>query len=298
MSLNYIQSLNNNFLKWESLSKQFEQYPDNWVLETETIKKYNKENKLIDQYIELTAQPVWAYPYLQEMIWNKYDQVIFMSGTILDKSLFSKMNGLNDDIATYISMPSPFPVDNRPIYYFHKTGKQTYKTKDITWTKQLPVLEKIIKKHKKQMGIIHTGNYELMNWVLRDVNNDRILTHDSNNRSEILQHHYNSDEPTILCSPSMMVGVDLADDYSRHQTILKMPYPNLSSKKIKKRMETMPEYYGLVSVRDLVQSYGRSVRSKDDYADTYILDSCFSDLLKWNSKYFPQWVIDAIEYIE
>jgi len=96
----------------------------------------------------------------------------------------------------------------------------------------------------------------------------------------------------------MMTGVDLIEEFSRHQTILKMPYPNLGSKKVKKRMETMKEYYGLTTVRDLIQAYGRSVRSKDDKANTYILDSCFGDLLKWNNKYFPQWVKDAIQYVD
>ena len=63
-------------------------------------------------------------------------------------------------------------------------------------------------------------------------------------------------------------------------------------------METMKEYYPLTTVRDLVQSYGRSVRSMDDRANTYILDSCFTDVLKWSGKYIPQWVKAAIQYVE
>jgi Rad3-related DNA helicase len=60
----------------------------------------------------------------------------------------------------------------------------------------------------------------------------------------------------------------------------------------------MKEYYGLATVRDLIQMYGRSIRSIDDSAATYVLDSCFGDLLKWNAKYFPKWVKDAIQYID
>lgn len=297
-ALKTLQSLNNNFLKWDSLSTQYNNTPDNWILESDRVKKYNKEGKIIDEYIELTAQPVWAYPYLDEYVWSKYDYVIFMSGTILDKEVFSKMNGLDKDLASYICIDSPFPLDNRPIYYFYNTGKQTFKTKEIVWNKQKDVLRKIIKKHKKDKGIIHTANYEIQGWVGKEFNENRILTHDSSNRSDILQLHYNSDEPTVLVSPSMMTGVDLHDDFSRHQTILKMPYPNLGSKKIKKRMDTMKEYYGLATVRDLIQMYGRSIRSMDDNAITYVLDSCFGDLLKWNDRYFPKWVKDAIHYIE
>lgn len=294
----YLQSLSNNFLKWESLSQQYSNTPNNWILEAERLKKYSKEGKVIDEYIEMTAQPVWAYPYLDEYVWSKYDYVIFMSGTILDKKIFSDMNGLDENVSSYISIDSPFPVENRPIFYFYNTGKQSFKTKEIVWPKQKLVLAKILKKHKNQKGIIHTANYELQRWVNEAFDNGRMLAHDSSNRSEMLQQHYNSEEPTVLVSPSMMTGVDLREDFSRHQTILKMPYPNLGSKKIKKRMETMKEYYGLTTVRDLIQSYGRSVRSMEDKANTYILDSCFGDLIQWNGKYFPQWVKNAIQYVE
>lgn len=297
-SLKSLQSLSNHFLKWQMLSEEYDKHPKNWILEAELVKRYGKDKKLTDQYWELTAQPVWAHPYLFEKVWSKYDYVIFMSGTILDKKLFCDMNALEPNDTAYISLDSPFPVENRPIYFFHKTGKQTYKTKEITWGAQLPVLKKILKKHKNEKGIIHTANYEIQSWVTRDINENRILSHDSTNRSEFLQQHYNSKEPTVLCSPSMHVGVDLKDDYSRHQTILKVPYPNLGSKKIKQRMETMKEYYPLTTVRDLVQSYGRSVRSMDDRANTYILDSCFTDVLKWSGKYIPQWVKAAIQYVE
>ncbi len=221
-----------------------------------------------------------------------------MSGTILDKKMFSKMNGIDPEQADYISIESPFPVENRPIYYFSKTGKQTFKTKELVWMKQKEVLAKILKKHKNDKGIIHTANYEIQGWVVKEFGEDRILAHDSTNRADMLQLHYNTDRPTVLTSPSMMTGVDLKEDYSRHQTILKMPYPNLGSKKIKKRMDTMQDWYGLKSTQDLIQMYGRSVRSMNDKANTYILDSCFTDLLKWNKKYFPQWILDAIQYVE
>lgn len=297
-SLQHLQSLNNNFLKWDMLREEYDKFASNWILEVEIVKKKNKEGKVTDTYYEMTAQPVWAHPYLEEKVWSKYDYVIFMSGTILDKNLFCDMNALDKDITAYISLDSPFPVENRPIYYFHRSGKQTFNTKQLTWQTQLPILKKILKKHKNDKGIIHTANYEIQNWVTKDINESRILSHDSTNRSELLQQHYNSNQPTVLCSPSMHVGVDLKDDYSRHQTILKMPYPNLGSKKIKKRMETMKEYYALTTVRDIVQSYGRSVRSMTDNASTYVLDGCFSDVLKWSGKYIPNWVKEAIQYVE
>lgn len=297
-AMKQFQSLQNNFLKWESLYDEYKKLPDNWIVETELIKKYNKSGKVSDSYYEFTAQPVWADPYLEQKIWDKYDYIISMSGTFLDKKLTCEMNAFPQDMTNYTSMDSPFPAENRPIYYFYNTGKQSFKTKEITWAKQKPVLEKILNKHKKEKGIIHTSNYEIQRWVAEQIDNQHLLAHDSNNRSEILNFHYQSQDPTVLVSPSMMVGVDLNEEMSRHQTILKMPYPHLGSKKVKRRMDTRPDWYTWATVVDIIQSYGRSIRSKDDTANTYVLDSCFSDVLKWGDKYFPNWFKEAIKYIK
>lgn len=294
----YLQSLSNNYLKWDSLLDDYNNLPENWIVEIEEVKKYGKDNKLLDTYYEFSAQPVWADPYLEEKVWSRYDYVICMSGTFLDKKLICEMNAFPKDKTTFISLDSSFPVENRPIYYFYETGKQTFKTKDITWSRQKPILEQILKKHKKTKGIIHTANYELQKWIIEQIDNNNLLPHDSNNRSEILNFHYESQDATVLVSPSMMVGVDLHEDMSRHQTILKMPYPNLGSKKVKQRMKTRPDWYTWATVVDMIQSYGRSIRSKTDKADTYILDSCFSDVLRYGDRYFPQWVKDAIKYIK
>lgn len=299
-TINTINGLNNHMYKWMALKNEYDNLPDNWILESEyQYIKDKKTGKVKDKYIEFTAQPVWAYPYLAEKVWDYYDHIICMSGTILDKTMFCKMNGLIDDLTAYKQLKSTFPVENRPIYYFKNIGKQTYATKEIVFAKQKPVIEKILKKYKNEKGIIHTANYELQKWVNEQLDfPERFLAHDSNNRSEILQQHYNTEKPTVLISPSMMVGVDLKDDFSRHQTILKVPYPNLKSKKIKKRMDTMKGFYEYRTAQDIQQSYGRSIRSEDDKADTYILDGCFSNLLKYSSRYFLKWVLDAIIEIE
>ena len=297
-SAKYLQSLKNNFLKWDLLYEEYNKMSNNWIVEIEKIEKRNNDGIITDQYIEYSAQPVWSYPYLMEKVWNRYDYIIFMSGTILDKNLFSKINGIDNNLADYISIPSIFPVENRPIYYFYNTGKQSYKTKHIVWPKQKIILEKILKKHKNSKGIIHTGNYEIQGWIQNQLNDHRLLCHNSENRSDTLQQHFNTNNPTVLVSPSMITGLDLNDDLSRHQTIIKIPYPNLGSKKIKKRLDTIPEWYTWKTVCDIIQGYGRSIRSKDDKASTYIIDSCFSDVLKWGNKYMLQWVKDAIKYID
>jgi Rad3-related DNA helicase len=44
---------------------------------------------------------------------------------------------------------------------------------------------------------------------------------------------------------------------------------------------------------DLLQAYGRSIRNDDDWAETYILDECFDQILE--NKNVPQYFLDALK---
>ena len=114
----------------------------------------------------------------------------------------------------------------------------------------------------------------------------------------MLEKHLGSTEPTVLVSPSMMSGVDLKDDLARFQILLKVPYPNVASNKIKGRQKTNKDWYAWKTVVDTLQMYGRSTRTETDFSDTFILDSNFSDLLKYNSHMIPKYFTDAIKVLK
>jgi Rad3-related DNA helicase len=281
----------------EIFLKEYASNESNWILEVNhRIDKRSKEELRV-----LTIQPVWANDYIPKYIMESYDHVIFMSATILNNKLFSQINGLEENLTTYHEIPSPFPVKNRMIYYI-KTGKMTYKEKTDTYQRQVEYLKKIFDKYSDKKGIIHTFNYEIATWLQRDFKNtkysDRLIFHETSDRNEKFEKHLNSDEPTILISPSMMSGVDLKDDLSRFQIILKMPYPNIQSKKIKRRQETHKDWYSWKTIVDLIQSYGRSVRSENDHADTFILDSSLTDIMNYNGKFLPRYFTNAIKILK
>jgi len=281
----------------EIFLKEYNTNPDNWILEV----NHRIDKKSKEEIRTLNVQPVWAHKYIPNYLFNEYDHIIFMSGTILSKNLFCNINGLSKDITTYHSIPSPFPIKNRKIYYI-KLGKMTHKEKIHTYERQLETIKRLLNKYKDKKGIIHTANYELATWIQRDLMlteyGDRLIFHETANRDERLNAHISSEKPSVLVSPSMMTGVDLKDDLSRFQIIMKMPYPNLTSKKIKQRMKTYPDWYLWKTVVDLMQSYGRSVRSEDDFADTIILDSCLTDVLIQFDKYIPRYFTDAITILK
>ena len=275
-------------LKIEVFLKEYKENPNNWVLET----NYNEKLK----QKELSLEPIWAYDYLDKYVFSHYDMVFLMSGTILDKNLFCQLNGLDVTKAVYYSIASPFPVKNRPIYYM-PIGKMSYKSKEETFKKYIPYIKKLLDKYKNKKGIIHTNSFELAKWIQDSIKDPRLVFHDSSNKDEMLKHHFDSDESTVIVSPSMDTGVSFDNDSARFQIIAKVPYPSLGSQKNKLRQSNNPDWYAWKTVSGLIQMTGRPVRSDMDYADTIIIDGSFGDVIKHSSHFMPDWIQEAIKRI-
>lgn len=128
---------------------------------------------------------------------------------------------------------------------------------------------------------------KVANYLFEAVGSDRLLVHDSTNRDEVLRQHIESTLPTVLLSPSMTEGVDLADDASRFQVLCKVPFPYLGDEVIRKRMEKNSSWYPYQTAKSIIQALGRSVRNSDDFAMSYILDADWDFFYKRNRKYFP-----------
>jgi ATP-dependent DNA helicase DinG len=114
-------------------------------------------------------------------------------------------------------------------------------------------------------------------------------------RDEVIAEHVNSTRPTVLISPSLYTGLDLKDDLSRFQIITKIPYPDLGDRWIDEKRKINGQWYIWQTALRLVQGYGRSVRSIEDWAKTYVLDSTFLTFVRKNKNILPQWFIQAIQ---
>ena len=283
-----VTDLKQHQLKIEVFLKEYKENTNNWVLESNWNEKTKQK--------ELSLEPIWAYDYLDKYVFSQYDMVFLMSGTILDKNLFCQLNGLDVSKAVYYSIPSPFPLRNRPIFYM-PLGKMSYKSKEETFKKYIPYIKKLLDKYKNKKGIIHTNSFELAKWIENSIKDPRLIFHDSSNKDEMLKFHKESDKPTVIVSPSMDTGVSFDNDDARFQIIAKVPYPSLGSQKNKLRQSNNPDWYSWKTVAGLIQMTGRPVRSDMDYADTIIIDGGFGDVMKHSSHFIPEWIQEAIKKI-
>ncbi len=266
--------------KLESFLKDYDK--DNWVMEVqETDKKGYK--RVVYRAIDVSK---FAESYLFKM----GKKVVMLSATILEAETFARSLGLTEKDYSAISIPSPFPVENRPIFQ-SSIGSMASSKINESLPKLKKAVEAILDEHKGEKGIIHCHTYRISRYLQFNIKSrkhrKRLIWHNSTNREEKLREHINSNGSTVLLSPSMTEGIDLKGDLSRFQILCKIPYPFLGDPIIKKRMHKYEGWYALQTAKSIVQSCGRSVRSKTDTAITYILDSDWERFYKRNSNLFP-----------
>jgi ATP-dependent DNA helicase DinG len=263
---------------------------DNWI-----VSGIHRDST--NQLVKVTLTPLDVSSYFSSII-DKGSVSLFMSATILSKENLCKTTGLQPEKVKFIRLEdSDFPVKNRPIRMMNVAWLSS-KTMGMNMPKIAQAVDNIMSIHKNDKGIIHTTSYVQVNFIRDNIckeNASRLIeTAVSFDRSEVLRKHCESTNPTVLISPSLHQGVDLKDELSRFQVIVKVPYPDLTDKKIVAKRNRDPKWYTWNTVLRLVQAYGRSIRSSDDHAITYVLDSSVSYLLKSSEDLMPRWFKEAI----
>lgn len=250
---------------------------ENWVFEL--IPSFNKSMR------KFSFKPLDVAPYAEDNLFRLGDRVLMMSATILDKDAFCHELGIKPNEASFISIGSPFPKENRPIFTVG-VGNMSSKYIDQTLPKMVTAVESILEQHKTEKGVVHCTTYKIANYLKDNIKNKRLLIHTSENRDEILEKHKSSKIPTVILSPSMTEGVDLKDDLSRFQILMKVPFPYFGSPLVKKKSSKYDWWYGYATSKTVVQSVGRSIRNDKDVAVTYILDSAWDWFYNKNERFF------------
>ena len=265
--------------------------PKNWIVSE--IKKENNE------VTGVQLKPLDVSPYCKG-VFEKCDKTLMMSATILDKDAFCTSLGLASEELKFIRVPSDFPLQNRPII----PSNIAYLNSDTLRQEKVQIkiagaIDNLMTLYKNDKGIIHTTSYKQLDFIKENISQEnkcRLLeTNPEIQRDEVIAEHVNSTKPTVLISPSLYTGLDLKDDLSRFQIITKVPYPDLGDRWINEKKKRSGQWYNWQTALMLVQAYGRSVRSKEDYAVTYVLDSGFENFVWRNKHILPDWFTQAIQ---
>lgn len=250
-------------------------------------------------YAKVTLKPVFVDKHAERYLFGFGQNVLMMSATILDPRVVYDSLGINPSEAFAYRMKNRFPLENRPIY-FQPAGSMSYKNKHATMPNMLESIETIAESYDDKKGIIHTHNFEIANYVLENSSKKlrKRLVFQENyvTKDDMLKDHESRPDGSIIIAPAMHEGLDLKGDLSRFQVICKIPYPSFKdNEQLKIRMELSQDYYNWLTALKLIQSYGRSIRSDEDWADTFVLDQDFGFFKKRCYKLLPKWFTTAIQ---
>lgn len=272
--------------------------------------KLSKQSTLEDNFVLVETEHsfiikrVTGVHSFKTILQRKADKFLFMSATILDPQAFCTDLGIDVNEAAFLSIDSDFPKENRPVYYIPSMRM------NATWnapnnssarSQYIANLIKILDIHSADNGIIHTANFQVSQWLVKELQKHtthQIFHHnpDSNDdRNAVIRAFMQSKKPSILISPSCSEGLDLKDDLGRFAIFAKIAFPFLGDQWILKRKELSAEWYTRKTIIDVMQGCGRVVRSETDTGYVYILDTSFEFLMQQTSNILPKWWIDSIE---
>lgn len=237
-------------------------------------------------------------------LWKHGKKWLLMSATVISAQEMLESLGWDKEYAV-VSCPSTFPVENRKVWYM-PAGKMSRNEQEKTLPKMIERLGRIMDDHPKDRVLIHTVSYrlagDLYSGVARQMGEDDyrpLVTYSSAGERTSALAKYIKTPRAVMFASSMDRGIDLPGDLCRVQVVAKIPFPYLGDKQINARMYSRGgrTWYSVQAIRALVQMCGRAVRSEDDWAVTYILDSDFeSNLWARGRSMFPSWYREGIQW--
>lgn len=268
--------------------------PDNWLV-------YEEKNDLLTNLApKMIFKPIEINGVASDFFKAKGLVRVYLSAFIGDRDEFCKALGLNLETTAWLSLPSEFPVDNRPVYVA-SVGSMGQKRQQETLPKMIKALASLIHHHDGEKGLLHCHSYSLGKKIyelLRQYDEDAasriIFQSKPDQRQELVDRHKKAKSDTILMSPSITEGYDFKDDLATWQALLKMPFPHLLDPWINAKKQLSSIWYTQETLKTVVQAAGRICRHDKDFGITYILDSDFTFIFNQYHRLLPQWFKDAL----
>jgi Rad3-related DNA helicase len=287
-------------LKQSQQLREFSHRIENYLNDSnqEHVFKVDKQGYYGSVYTRITLQPLYASPFMPKKLWNKSEYFILSSATLMDTNLYLKETGLNtclnEDQVKHITVESTFPKENRPIINA-TVGKMTFETKAVTLPLAIKRVEEILDMEKGNVAV-HCHSYDFAQEIYYKINpryKNRLIQQEQGKREEGLEQWKNCRDKVFL-SVNFEEGQDWVGDICTAQILFKVPYLNLNDKRVRVRINGRHEndWFNNETLKKVIQSYGRAVRTETDQARFYVIDESFLWLLQ-KSDSIPPFFIEA-----
>lgn len=243
-----------------------------------------KDPKKGQQDHEVSVKPIFVGAMFDTLI--NADFNLLMSATI-DMEYVKRTMNLDPAETKYIKLPPSFPIENKKVVFFKPMTLNYNTMKDQAVVKKMcATAYEIVKHHadKGERGLVLCPSFAVVqsiSEVLRMMKGGyRVFEHQRGDKlADVLAEFKEyTGGPAVILSPSGYEGVDLPGDQARYTVVVKAPFGSLGDKRVQTILEQYPDIYSRTTLMKLTQGAGRAVRSAEDYATTYFLDTAIQRL--------------------
>jgi ATP-dependent DNA helicase DinG len=240
---------------------------------------------------EVLVKPIFVSGMFEQLVNAKYN--LLMSATISEQYARRTLTLEPASRVKHIRLEPQFPKENKKVIFFKPLSLNYNSMKDPETIKKLSAhTYQIVQKHTSlgERGIVLAPSFAIVESIagtLRGVLDTRkvaIFEHKKGEKLVDVLDDFRAYKkgPAVFLTPSGFEGLDLPGDLSRFQVVTKAPFGSLGDRRIKVILDSYPDIYSLTCLMKIVQGAGRSVRSSDDHAVTYMLDTGIQRL--WTAK--------------
>ena len=286
---------NDRFINLNNYSFNEENLKNLLIIQSNLEDEHEYEIDIDETKNELSFIPLDLKYYANDVLLKYADVCVFMSATILNKDLFIKELGIDESEVYAIRVNNTFNPKRNPIVVFddimmNQNSSERY---CVNLKKAIETIKCILELHDEK-GIIHTISYNDCGRIMASIENDRLISHDRDNRVDVINYFKNADKPLVLVSPALNEGVDFPYDECRFQIILKVPFVPSKNKD-----EDIKIWYD--ATINFIELHGRGLRAPDDNCITYVTDCRLKNFIKHDERdrercFFPQYIKDAVKY--
>lgn len=263
---------------------------DYYIIDLPLKKDITNEEELSISLLKMTLKPLQLTDESQDLF-RFGEKRLFMTGTLGDKDKFCGWNGIDSEDTFYHYEKSPFPVEHRPIYNLKSCSMKHGAWKN---TGLIRVIQRIIKDHSGEKGVIHTSSNEQAWWIKKNLASNKVWVVHGKTREDTIHNFEESTKDIVLIGAGIKDGVNFNEDKCRYQILFKVPFPSIDNEQIRQRKKLDGSWYIYNTIMPLMQSYGRGVRNENDTCDYYILDRDFDNVLKNYRYFFNEYFLEAI----
>jgi Rad3-related DNA helicase len=243
----------------------------------------------------------------------------YLLNSAFDPDDFVLLMSATPNQTPHIELDSPFPNENRPIYYY-PIGKMSWEHKKKSIPEQAKFIIELSRVRKGKI-VVHCGSYDMAKsiaiefekynkfkkgtaiaFTMQVSTNGADEDYDTATRNKVYDVFTKSaNTKQILLSVDMWSGVDFWQENITTQVFIKIPFLNPYDPVYKAKMNYVDGAEDQL-IKDLIakleQGYGRHNRDEIKKTETYITDGSYKRLWDKHKNKFLKYYAEAVRPIE